>query len=147
MRDFCPELCGRHAGRCNGKTALPQNSWAPISKLHLDADSVIGIGTPVFGLINDFRKLPASPVAAGVWGADLIVNKTSLISGLLPSSHTKSYAEVALGVAGTTTSVLGDSIPLAFLAGYGLGSAINNFPIGNSNIQNILSDTIWSWRH
>jgi hypothetical protein len=65
----------------------------------------------------------------------------------VPLAFTKSYADVALGVAGTTTAVLGDSIPLAFLAGYGLGNAINNFPVGNSNVQNVLSDTIWSWRH
>ena len=76
----------------------------------------------------------------------MIVNKTGIISSSLPDSNAKAYADAALGVVGTATAVLGDS-PLMVLAGYTLGNAINNIPIGNSTLQNKLSDTIWNWSH
>jgi len=113
----------------------------------LTLNTAIGLGTSVLGLVNNYQKLPTTPKAAGMWGLDLIVNKTSLISGLLPSSNSKAYADLALGVAGTGIAIFGSSPTMAVLAGYGLGNAINGFPVGNSNVQNVLSDTIWKWSH
>ncbi len=108
-----------------------------------DKDDTIGLGTAIVGLINNARQLPKSPTEAGIWSVDTVANKTGVISAFVPSSKPKSYADVAIGLVGTATALAGESPLMALLAGYSLGSAINNIPIGDSTVKDKLSDFIW----
>lgn len=123
-----------------GISALPQNSWA--SNLGT-VNSGIGIGLSLGGLAKDFLNLPKTPSQAGLWTVDLITNKISLVSGLLPGSQAKSYADVALTFTATAIAVTGESPLLALGAGYTLGDAINNLQVGNRTVQQIITDRLF----
>ncbi len=112
-----------------------------------DMNDLFGLGTSIAGLANNFANLPKSAASAAIWGVDMITNQVGIISSALPCSNAKSYADVGIGGIGAVTAILGDSPLMAAAAGYTLGNAINNIPIGNSNFQNVLSNTVWSWTH
>lgn len=73
----------------------------------------------------------------------MLNNKVSVISGLLPCSENKKYLDFGLGIVGVGTAVIGDSAFMAGAAGYVLGNAINEMPVGNSNFKNFLTDILW----
>jgi hypothetical protein len=126
----------------------PLNKKDPLGLLDInDINDVISRGTPVIGLVKNLAEIPESPTQAIIWGIDLVANKVNIISGALPCSKVKSYADVGLSAVGVATTIAGNSVPMAFLAGYTLGTAINNIPIGNSTFQDVLVDTIWNWTH
>jgi RHS repeat-associated protein len=115
----------------------------------LDAGTAAGFGGSAYGLYQDFTKLPTTPGKAALWGVDVISNQLGIISGLLPDSAAKSYADVALGTLGVGIAVVGDSYLAPVLAGYALGDAINKMQLYGSNqtVGDWWVDYWWNLNH
>ncbi|HEY6872713.1 MAG TPA: RHS repeat-associated core domain-containing protein [Geobacteraceae bacterium] len=98
-------------------------------------------------LVNSYLSLPKTPTGAAVFTVAILVDKASIGFGFAPDNEFKAKAGVTLSAVSMATALAGESWLISGLAGFALGNAINDIPIGDSTFKDVLADKIWDITH